>query len=755
MSTIVRSRPVESFAGDQPPAPTKPASHTRPPIAYSLILGWIGFAAAAEAVAASLAAANWQPGLTGLPWLAGLAIALGLLFTRWRQLRDVNFWVFWAFGLFIGLLVAVRLPGSAFLSSRLDWQDQVYAILGRLSAWVENSLTGKVVQDDALIALAIACFLYFWVYLCCFIALRPRQSWLSAALLAVPLFTNVMLKHEPVSGWLVLWAAGSLCLILSGSLHRRELFYGQVGFAGWRKGNHLALGSGLLLAAISLAVFVFAPQVTVNDKLNELYQKLNGPIGQAQRAYDQLGVPKEFNASEIRTDSFQSQLRFLGPFRPGNDLVMKVGSDRPRYEQGLVFDHYDHNGWTNTRFNQFENNSSIFSTLTALRDTGQDRDRLQIAQEITVVKPAGALLFAAPLPLGASVGLKGDGFGDLRATAVITPNQHYTAASLESTATAEVLAAANGAIPSDVRDAFLQLPPDLPSRIKQLAQQQTAGKASAFDKAEALEAFIRTYPYDTEVPPPPAGRDGVDWFLFDERRGYSDYDSSGLAVMLRTLGIPGRVVAGYAPGQLDPTDGTYHITERDTHTWTQAYIAGYGWIDFEPSPVEPQFPRMHSPRQSPSPGPDQVRPTPNPSATPTIEAGGAASPSSGAGSSSNRNFPWWLLALLAVVIGGSAYLFTRLRGTPGAQLAYMRIALAGTLLGIRPRAWQTPREYGRFLQSRRRFDAGATDVITGLYGSERYGTNSLDERANRRAWAAWQYVRARLLKPWRRGSRPE
>src|SRR5207248_8855892 len=126
---------------------------------------------------------------------------------------------------------------------------------------------------------------------------------------------------------------------------------------------------------------------------------------------------------------------------------MKVRSDRARCEQGLVYDHYDHSGWTNSRFNQFENNNSIYSTLTALRDTGRDRERLQIAQDITIVKPSGALLFAAPLPLGASVGLKGDGFGDLRATTNINPNQQYTAASLESTATAESLAAAAGSVP--------------------------------------------------------------------------------------------------------------------------------------------------------------------------------------------------------------------------------------------------------------------------------------------------------------------
>ncbi|HLY64397.1 MAG TPA: transglutaminase domain-containing protein, partial [Chloroflexota bacterium] len=710
----------------------------------------VGFALAAEGLAGSLAAAHWQPGLTGLPWLVGLAVALGFVFTRWGGLNSFNFWIFWLFGLAVGLLVATRLPGSGFLPSRLAWQQQVYTVLARLSDWVGTSRAGRVVQDDVLIALAIACFVYFWVYLCYLLALRLRMAWLGSGLLGAALFANVLFKAEAGGDWLVLWAGGSLLMILSVSLYRRELFYRQMAFFGWHQGRWVALGGGLLMAGISTAVFTFAPSAPFNEKLNELYNKINGPIGQARRVYEQIGVPQEYSANQIRGDSFQAQLAFLGPFRPGTDLVMKVKSDQPRYEQGVVFDRYDHNGWTNTKFNQFETNTTEYSTLTAAQQTARDRERAQIAQDITMVKPAGALLFAAPQPLGASVALKGDGLGDLRATTTIRPNQVYTSASLESTATAESLAAATGPIPADIRDAYLQLPADMPARIKQLAQQQTAGKASAFDKATALEAFIRTFPYDTEVPPPPSGRDGVDWFLFDERRGYCDYDSSAMAVMLRTLGIPARVAAGYSSGQLDFTDGLYHITEKDTHTWTQAYIAGYGWIDFEPAPVDPPFPRMHSPQRSPTPA-AQPQPTPQPNATPTAGAGpGPVSGANSGGSSEQSPFPWWIILVVLALAGVAAYFYSRLRGPPGARLAYMRIALLGTLVGLRPRNWQTPQEYGRALHLRRGFDAGAVGTITSLYSAARYSGQPLDARANRRAWTAWQYLKSRLLRPWLR-----
>ncbi|MBV9120096.1 MAG: transglutaminase domain-containing protein [Chloroflexi bacterium] len=752
MSTLLRSpnaRPAETA-----PQRRRVRSRVALPAWLGFTEGWLalaGFALAAEAAAFSVRSAGWQPGLSQLPWLVGLAIGLAFLFTRGPGLPEV----FHLVAIAIGLAVAIRVASAGSSQAGAGWDTQTYATLAHLSAWITKSLAGQMVQDDQLIALAVASFAFLWTYLSYLVAMRLHLAWLGASLLGAALFANVLFKPAASGPWLILWASGSLLLILRVNLYRREVMYRTLGFAGWRTGNRLALGAGLIMAAAATAVFASAPPVKINNRLNELYQKLDGPIGQARSAYNQMGVPKEVDANQVRIDSFQPQLKFLGPFRPGNELVMKVRSDRGRYEQGVVFDHYDHSGWTNTRFQQFENNSSDFSTTTALQETGRDRDRQQIAQDIIMVSPKGALLFAAPQPLGASIHLKGDGFGDLRATTVIQPNQLYTAASLESVATAEALASASGAIPSDIREAFLPLPADMPTRIKDLAEQQTAGKATAFDRAVALEGFLRTIPFAAEIPAPPAGQDGVDWFLFDEKRGYSDYSSSAMAVLLRTLGIPSRVVAGYAPGRLDVQDGTYHVTEEQTHTWTQAYFPGYGWIDFEPSPDNPAFPRTHSPRATPSPGASgPPTPTQGPGGTPTPAPGlGTTTVTSGGGGTQSSSFPWlWLAAALAAASAIGWVLYQRLRGAPGVTLAYARIGLAGALLGLRQHRWQTPMEYGRELQDRRHFDPSATETIASLYSAARWGSRPLDERADRRAWTAWQYLKARLLRPWRRRS---
>ncbi len=83
--------------------------------------------------------------------------------------------------------------------------------------------------------------------------------------------------------------------------------------------------------------FTAAPLVEVNQTLNDIWNRINGPLLKARQIYDSLGVPRQYDASEIRGSGFDSQLRFLDPFRPGNELTMMIRSDQPRYQQGRRF----------------------------------------------------------------------------------------------------------------------------------------------------------------------------------------------------------------------------------------------------------------------------------------------------------------------------------------------------------------------------------------------------------------------------------
>jgi len=104
------------------------------------------------------------------------------------------------------------------------------------------------------------------------------------------------------------------------------------------------------------------------------------------------------------------------------------------------------------------------------------------------------------------------------------------------------------------------------------------------DQAAALERYLMTnFGYTLELPrvPPP---DPLADFLFARKRGHCEYFASSMAIMLRTLGIPSRVVNGFRTTEFNDLTGNYVIRASSAHSWVEAYFPSYGWISFDPTP---------------------------------------------------------------------------------------------------------------------------------------------------------------------------
>ncbi len=141
--------------------------------------------------------------------------------------------------------------------------------------------------------------------------------------------------------------------------------------------------------------------------------------------------------------------------------------------------------------------------------------------------------------------------------------------------------------PPDISARYLQLPDNISGRVRDLAFQvaDTAGAANPYDKAEALREHLQTnYPYDYFPPPQQPGSETCDQFLFVDGRGVCEQYVTSLVVMLRVLGIPARLVAGYGSGTYNSITGYYEVRANDAHAWAEVYFSGYGWIPFDPTP---------------------------------------------------------------------------------------------------------------------------------------------------------------------------
>jgi hypothetical protein len=154
-------------------------------------------------------------------------------------------------------------------------------------------------------------------------------------------------------------------------------------------------------------------------------------------------------------------------------------------------------------------------------------------------------------------------------------------------ASVERLLAANNDYPAWLRDRYLQVPADLPPEVRALAQQIAAGERVPYRVATKVEDYLRSnYTFSLDMPERPQRQDAIAHFLFDARRGYSDYFASSMSVLLRLLGIPSRVAVGFAvdAGDRDVVTKQFNVTDQDSWAWTQAYFPGLGWIDFNPTP---------------------------------------------------------------------------------------------------------------------------------------------------------------------------
>ncbi len=192
---------------------------------------------------------------------------------------------------------------------------------------------------------------------------------------------------------------------------------------------------------------------------------------------------------------------------------------------------------------------------------------------------------------------------------VLEENQSYVATTFVSTAEIDELEKSTAEYPGWIADRYLQLPTTLPPEVQALARDivDDAAADTPWEKTMAIKAFLQDQVYSLEIEGPGPFDDGVSYFLFEtvnepcasdrpdcdtsKIKGYSQYYGSAATVMLRSVGVPARMIAGWSAGEYVPDQGQFLIRDRNRHGWTQIYAPPYGWIDVEVTPGRSVVPR--------------------------------------------------------------------------------------------------------------------------------------------------------------------
>src|SRR5215204_3667450 len=288
---------------------------------------------------------------------------------------------------------------------------------------------------------------------------------------------------------------------------------------------------------------------------------------------------------------FQPYMDLRSRGRLSEEVVMKVRSEETVPYRGVAFDDYNGKGWeisTGDTAEKLTSNSMRFDTFTATNTELEQGSSREVAQVFRIEKDSSNIIFGAYRPetvFFPTSTIKIDPYASLRAPYQIPEGSAYSVISNVPNASADQLRSAGTVYPEEIAERYTQLPPTGLERTRELASRLTEDATNPYDAVLKMNQYLKTnYPYDLSIPPQGEDMDAVEYFLFEQKRGYCEQFSSSLAVMARSLGIPARVATGYAPGEYNPFTGYYDVRASDAHAWVEVYFPGYGWSTFDPTP---------------------------------------------------------------------------------------------------------------------------------------------------------------------------
>ncbi len=352
--------------------------------------------------------------------------------------------------------------------------------------------------------------------------------------------------------------------------------------------NALVVRASAALVTITALLFVFTPRFAGHPLVPPF--TLHAPIQSAPTgqiinpAAPLVRLAGAVNSTGDYYPGFDSALDLSYRSGLSSDIMMYVRSPAASYWRSHAYDTYDGRTWMLA--DESVERIPLEGPFYELDRFSFRRDDV-FAQTYQIVRPLPNLIFTAGRPVQlylAATEIARDSAGGIRIGEALTPNMVYSVISAENRLDAEVLRAAGTTYPTEILQRYTQLPASVSERTRVLAAELADNLPTPYDVAKAIELHLRSnYAYTYFPPPQPPGSDAVDVFLFEDRRGMCALYASSMAVMLRTLGIPARLVAGFGTGDFNPFTNLYEVRADDAHAWVEVYFPEHGWVPFEPT----------------------------------------------------------------------------------------------------------------------------------------------------------------------------
>lgn len=517
--------------------------------------------------------------------------------------------------------------------------DGFTSVLQRTMNWTVDALTGGINQDSLVFSLLVATLFWYLGYNAVWHIFRIDRVWRVILPPGMILITN-MLVYTGTANLdihLAVFAFMSLLLIVRSNLDAREWEWYVNGIRVPRHLRNQFIRVGAVISLIALTVAWAIPKNDLDQQLDNFQQLLQSdPVQELAELWNRLFEPVESEGPATADYYGGDSLRLGGAISLGDQTVFNVQTspDRRYYWKSRVFEVYSGGRWQSSATRRVSDLAA--PTDLVLNDQLIGGARTDVTQTF-MMADSTRLIHAAPQILRADLPTRYDvyritGNQDdtnspvnlfvMRPARVLNRGASYTVTSAMSDATAFELREAGTNYPEWITNPNAIIGGAISEEVKQLARQivTSANATNPYDQAKAIETWLRTnIIYNERIPVPPENVDPVWWFLNTQREGYCTYYATAMVTMLRSLGVPARMAAGFAQGELDPATNQYIVRERDAHTWVEVYFPGYGWVEFEPTSAQDPLNREGDlPQQVAPPQVAEVQPTAEPTQTPTL-----------------------------------------------------------------------------------------------------------------------------------------
>ncbi|HEY7415256.1 MAG TPA: transglutaminaseTgpA domain-containing protein [Ktedonobacteraceae bacterium] len=602
------------------------------------------------------------------------------------------------------------------------------------------------------------CFLCFFLgYFGCWLIYHARMPWLVALVYCSIVLVNLnYVKHDP--SFLIVVLAGALLLLVARvQLASQLLTWAYEGLHAdllWRRRFvwRCMQAACLLGLVVTLCSWVLPVQSMPSSAVG-LWNGVNNAVSNITNGHISLDNPSLlFQPYQTPSSFFSDQLTISGSVQlPSGEVLQYTSSDGPHYLEGYTLDHFDGHTWINVPAGV---GGRDYPAGTPLPPDVNNVHLAMVKTSVTIIHPPQGTMhyiFAPAQPQTFDVATTV--YGDTTAESWVQQSplaqgETYNVTSVEPSTNT------NGIhdIPLPQDDATtwqrdndylllfgdLQLPSDLSQQVQKTVIQWTKGAHDTYSALKMLESHLSDtaiFTYSTDNAPVPSNVDAVDWLL-QTRRGYCTYYATAMTVMARMLGIPARVTNGFSQGTPNTRHDRWSVAGSDAHSWVQAYLPGYGWVSFDPTPG---FAAGANPNQGTLPPgvlpsslqtPTATAPTPSP----TPAGAHVSNPHGASATNGNSRVSWWLIAsgIASALLAAGVFILLTLRrwwrnlyrGQSFASGKFWRLCRLASWIGLGPRGWQTPYEYGEMLSRYMPQQAFPLWCLTNLYVHERWGAST-------------------------------